>query len=406
MAHIEDRWYKTLVVDGKIKQISKAGCGTGMRYKVRYIAPDGKEKAQSFPDKRKRDAQAFLASVQADILKGSYIDPDAGRVTFKRYADEWLAASTSDEMTRVRLEYEFRLHVYPTFGDMPMTAIQPTTIRAWAHRLQQAGLAASYRRVLFNDVSMIFNAAVDDRKVLSNPFAVKTVRPPKYEPPKVIPWPKTVRAAFRANVSERYRITVDLGAGCGLRQGEIFAVSPDDIDPTRPILHVTRQVKVVNGKLIFGPPKGGKVRDVPLPHSVARRLEEHARRCPPVEVALPWGTSTGELRTVRLFLTTPDDEALNRPRFNATVWKPAIRATGIEDSRRNGMHVLRHTYASVLLDAGESVKALSAYLGHADPGFTLRIYTHLLPASEDRTRRAIDQAFADDPETLDGLDTA
>ena len=70
------------------------------------------------------------------------------------------------------------------------------------------------------------------------------------------------------------------------------------------------------------------------------------------------------------------------------------------------MHVLRHTYASVLLDAGESVKALSAYLGHSDPGFTLRIYTHLLPTSEDRTRRAIDHAFADDPQTPDGLETA
>ncbi|SDY98654.1 Phage integrase family protein [Micromonospora pattaloongensis] len=88
------------------------------------------------------------------------------------------------------------------------------------------------------------------------------------------------------------------------------------------------------------------------------------------------------------------------------MWKPAIRATGIEDTRHNGMHVLRHTYASVLLDAGESVKALSAYLGHADPGFTLRVYTHLLPSSEDRTRRAIDEAFADDPETGDGPATA
>jgi integrase len=50
------------------------------------------------------------------------------------------------------------------------------------------------------------------------------------------------------------------------------------------------------------------------------------------------------------------------------------------------MHVLRHTYASVLLDAGESIKALAAYLGHSDPGFTLRTYTRLLPTSEDRTR--------------------
>jgi integrase len=62
------------------------------------------------------------------------------------------------------------------------------------------------------------------------------------------------------------------------------------------------------------------------------------------------------------------------------------------------------------LDAGESIKALSGYLGHSDPGFTLRAYTHLLPASEDRTRRAIDAAFADDPlhgtTTPDGMETA
>jgi integrase len=121
---------------------------------------------------------------------------------------------------------------------------------------------------------------------------------------------------------------------------------------------------------------------------------------------LPWGTSTGEPRTVRLYLTTPGGTALSRTAFNSGVWKPAVRATGIANNRHNGMHVLRHAYASVLLDAGESVKALSAYLGHSDPGFTLRIYTRLLPAGEDRTRRAIDNAFADDPQTGDGLETA
>jgi integrase len=57
------------------------------------------------------------------------------------------------------------------------------------------------------------------------------------------------------------------------------------------------------------------------------------------------------------------------------------------------MHSLRHFYASALLDAGESVKALAAYLGHSDPGFMLRGYTHLMPASEERTRRAIDTLF-------------
>lgn len=57
------------------------------------------------------------------------------------------------------------------------------------------------------------------------------------------------------------------------------------------------------------------------------------------------------------------------------------------------MHALRHHYASVLLDAGESVRALADYLGHSDPGFTLRVYTHLMPSSEDRARAAIDTAL-------------
>jgi integrase len=70
------------------------------------------------------------------------------------------------------------------------------------------------------------------------------------------------------------------------------------------------------------------------------------------------------------------------------------------------MHALRHFYASVLLDAGESIKALSEYLGHHDPGFTLRTYTHLMPSSETRTRAAVDRVFEDEDSSGDGPETA
>ncbi len=66
------------------------------------------------------------------------------------------------------------------------------------------------------------------------------------------------------------------------------------------------------------------------------------------------------------------------------------------------MHALRHFYASVLIDAGESVKAVAEYLGHADPGFTLRVYAHLFPSCEDRARAAVTRVFAfpaDGPQT-------
>jgi integrase len=60
----------------------------------------------------------------------------------------------------------------------------------------------------------------------------------------------------------------------------------------------------------------------------------------------------------------------------------------------------------VLLDAGESIKALSEYLGHHDPGFTLRTYTHLMPSSETRTRAAVDRVFQGEEPSDHGPDTA
>ncbi|MFG2600478.1 integrase [Streptomyces sp. NPDC048462] len=66
------------------------------------------------------------------------------------------------------------------------------------------------------------------------------------------------------------------------------------------------------------------------------------------------------------------------------------------------MRRVRRFYASVLLDAGESIKALSEYLGHHDPGFPLRTYTHLMPSSEKRTREAVNRAFESGADTDDG----
>ncbi|WP_329836288.1 integrase [Streptomyces sp. BE133] len=75
-------------------------------------------------------------------------------------------------------------------------------------------------------------------------------------------------------------------------------------------------------------------------------------------------------------------------------------------ARQHGMHARFHTYASVLLDAGENIKALSSYLGHRDPGFTLRVYTHLMPSSESRTRKAVNSLYERGSESDDGPETA
>jgi integrase len=165
-----------------------------------------------------------------------------------------------------------------------------------------------------------------------------------------------------------------------------------------------RQLKRVRSRLVFGLPKNDKERRVPLPDSIAQAVKAHTEDCPPVEVTLPWEDPAGsELVTVRLLFTTPRRNTINRATFDQKSWHPALVGAGIVPTRATGMHALRHFYASALLDAGESIKALAEYLGHADPAFTLRVYTHLMPSSEKRARLAIDTLFgrAQAPETHD-----
>ena len=93
-------------------------------------------------------------------------------------------------------------------------------------------------------------------------------------------------------------------------------------------------------------------------------------------------------------MTNTEGGPIDHAAFNTRSWKPAVVAGGLEPTRETGYQALRHTFASVLLAGGVSIRALSEYLGHSDPGFTLRVYTHLMPADDDRSRQVVDAAFS------------
>lgn len=414
--HVQDRWYKTEPgPDGKPVRTKADRYGTGLRYRARFIGPDGTEKSKSFPDRQKRKADEWLANVEADMLRGQYVDLAAGKITFKRYVTEWLKTLTIDAGSIVMMELRLRIHVFPHLGDRPLNAIQPVHVRQLVRALQDAGLAATYQRVIFANVSAVLTAAVDDGLMVRNPCRAGSVKAPKLEARKLKPWPVDQVLAVKGAIPKPYRAMVDVGAGCGLRQGEIFGLAVDEVDLLGGVVHVVRQVKMIGAQLVFAPPKGGKLRDVPLPEQVARVLEAHIIERPPAEITLPWKTPDGPPVAASLLFYSRERKAVNRNYFNSYLWKPALVAAGLlkepergrrfDPSRELGMHALRHFYASVLLDAGENIKALSEYLGHSDPGFTLRTYTHLMPTSHDRTREAVDRALYQE-HAIDGPGTA
>ncbi|MFF9345640.1 tyrosine-type recombinase/integrase [Streptomyces sp. NPDC014734] len=416
--HIQDRWFKSeTTAEGKAVRVKTDRHGLGLRYRARYVGPDGTEKSKSFPDRQKRLAENWLANVASDMSRGQYVDPRAARVTFKGYAEKWLTAHTADVSSQIVTEQRLRLHAFPVLGTRPLDSFRPEHIRGLVSALESnPAVSGAYARNIYGDVRAVLSAAVDDGLLSRNPCSVKSVRPPAVERRRVVPWLPAQVHAVRAALPERYQTMVDTGAGCGLRQGEIVGLAEEAVDFEGGILRVVRQVKLIRGKAVFAPPKCNRERDVPLPPSVARALRVHMDTFKPVEITLPWRKPDGPKVSARLLFTNSASGVVWRSNFNIQEWKPALAVAGLipdagpdgkhGSAREHGMHALRHFYASVLLDAGESIKAVSQYLGHTDPALTLRVYAHLMPSSQERTRNAIDGLFLPASEGPDGPETA
>jgi integrase len=390
MAHLEDRWQRA---DRR---------GSGKRWRVRYLDPAGKERSRSFD--RKADAERFMNATAADVARGTWTDPAAGKLTLRRYFTETYLPSQVTEATSIQsMESRFRTRILPGLGDYTLgqLASQPSIIRAWMAGLR-AELADSTIRVLMANLSGALNAAVADGLIPRNPCS--QVRPPKAAAGRVKPWPAAWADAVRELLPARYAGLMDAATGLGLRQGELFGLAAGDVDFLHRVVHVRRQLRIVGSRMVYSLPKGGKERDVPLPDSVGLRLSAHMAAYPPASVTLPWKVPTGKPVTVALLFTTPQGAALHRSNFNASAWQPALRAAGIPADRENGMHAARQYFASTCLADGVDIRALASYLGHTDPGFTLRVYTHLMPSADDRMRAAIDRAFSrpDGPATAQG----
>ncbi len=436
---VSDRWHtkKPRTVDGEPvarcrehKAWPSADHGAGDRWQVRWRDPEQppgrRQRKQNFPKKTGTDpgtcADAFFADIQAKLNAGTYIDPSAGKVTLEQYAKQWRANLTGKQGTldRVddRLAHIFTVKI-PEGGhtrrrgesgsaiagmSMSLLSKRPSAIQQWIKGLEDKGLSPGYIRSIVDMLSSIFIAAIDDNVVVKNPVLARSVNAPSVVRKKVIPWtPAQVHAAgqslAKGQSKGRNRLMAALGAGGGLRQGEIFGIGQDDFEFLHRRVRVRRQVKLVRDRggrahLVFGLPKGDKERDFPLSDALSLRVAAHIEEFPSVVVTLPWEVPDGPPHTVRLLFVRPSGKPYHRQDFGY-VWQRARKAAGVPEGRENGMHVLRHTAASAWLSAGVDIRKVSAYLGHSDPGFTLRTYVHFMPEGEETARKAMDLFFAE-----------
>ena len=141
------------------------------RFQVRYFHL-GKRVAADTTFPTKADARAFLAGVETDLKRGSYVDPQAGRITFSEYAGWWIEQRPLRPRTRETYDSQLK-HLLATFGPAQLNAISSADVRAWHGRLSQTTLHPNTVSKIYRLLRTILTTAVDDGLLPSNPARIR-----------------------------------------------------------------------------------------------------------------------------------------------------------------------------------------------------------------------------------------
>jgi integrase len=342
------------------------------QYEVRWLDPEsGKRRSRLF--ELKRDAKRFANKVGRSVDDGSYVDPDAGKLTFKCYAEEWRSRQVHRPSTAEQIESHLRLHVYPTIGARPLGSLRISDLQSLVKALD-AQLAPSTVEVVFAWVASILKSAAADRLPVPS---TADVRLPSVTRSPIVPLEPEVVAGLAEQIPERYRAAIVLGAGSGMRISEMLGLTVDRVDFLNRRITVDRQLTRQGGRLpVFGPVKDrdNRLRTIPVGQIVVDALAEHLARYGP--------GPEGLIFTTRF-----------RGPVRSSTWSENWRTAAKGLDVAGGVHALRHFYASTLISAGCTVKEVQERLGHRSASMTLDVYSHLWPSDEERTRTVTDSAL-------------
>jgi len=340
------------------------------QWRARYRDPAGKEHARHF--RRRLDAERWLASVENAKHRGEWIDPSLSRITVGEWAAKWLAAQVQlKPLTRERYKNILRVQVLPHWHRVRLAEVTHADVVAWVAGLQAEGYAAATIRQTHRVFSLMMALAVRDRRLSYNPAeGVRLPRVARKEPVFL-----THEQVDRlAEACTGFELFIRLLAYTGLRWGEATALQVKRVDLMRRRLEVVRTA-IDLGEVTYGTPKTHQHRSVPIPRSLVDEL-----------ALLVAGREPDDL-----VFTSPRGGPLRNHNFRQRVFAPAATAIGVPQLTP---HDLRHTAASLAVQAGANVKAVQRMLGHASAAMTLDVYAGLFGDDLDAVADRLDEAAA------------
>lgn len=264
-------------------------------------------------------------------------------------------------------EVHFEYAILPFFRELKLAEINPAHVRRWQNDLIKQ-YAPTTQKQIHGILSALFNFAIKIYSLANNPARIAgSVGTQKAHRAKF--WTVEQFNAVMQFVAPEYLAFFNLAFYSGLRPGELLALEIRDYNPGAKTITVTKSLEYIKGVYYIGPTKNAQsTRVVSIPATVCTMLDEYMGHLYEPEPEEP------------LFLL------LSRSSLQKHLYEAAEKA-GFEHIR---LHDLRHSHASLLINLGVNILAISRRLGHNDIKTTLNIYGHLYHTTNEEIAAQLD----------------
>lgn len=322
------------------------------RWQGRYHDAGGRRHARSFPTRG--DASRWLSGARADLDRGEWFDPRAGRDTLTVYAARWLPARRVKGRPlapRTVTLYRSQLdrHLLPRLGALELRHLDAAAVRDWhAAMTGPTGPGATTAAKCYRLLRAICATAVADGQIARTPCAIVGAGQESSPERPAVSVPEVY--ALADAVGPRWRALVLLAAFCGLRFGELAALTRDRLDLLHGTVTVAASVAELPGGVLHrGPPKSDAGRrTVAIPAAIVPDLTEHL-------------ASYAAAGVDGLVFVGPKAGPMRRSNFSKLVWLPATRTVGLHGLH---FHDLRGCAATLAALSGATTAELLARMGH------------------------------------------
>lgn len=303
----------------------------------------------------KKEALGF----ERDFLEKQSANPD---MTFQNLYEIYMEdmAARLKQSTLLTKKAVLQTHILPFFGNKPINEIKASDVRRWQAKLMSSpnNYSQTYLKKINTELNCIINYAKRFYDLNTNPCGkAGTIGKAKAE--EMDYWTYDEYIAFREGVKDKplSYICFEVLYWTGMREGELLALSPTDIDFDNKLISINRTYQRIGGKDVFTSPKTRKSkRKIPIPDFLCQELSDY--------IQSRYMLDADE----RLFPVTKSYLSHEMIR--------GCKNTGVKKIR---IHDIRHSHASLLINQGCDALVLADRLGHEKVSTTLNTYSHLFP---------------------------